>query len=121
MEYGCSSPLRFSGLFTFAGRVSYSNPVRQPLFEAADAAGPGGGKLKARHEYMSAAPIARAMCTPQAEAAAAALKRIHPGCNAVGVRLSIPMPGHPVGESEEERRKLAADVDVCSALFLLGV
>ena len=38
--------------------VSYSNPVRQPLFEFADSL--NGGK-------------------PKAEAAAAALKRIYPG------------------------------------------
>ncbi len=40
------------------GKVSYSNPVRQPLFEFADCL--DGGK-------------------PKAEAAAAALKRIFPG------------------------------------------
>ena len=55
--------------------VSYSNPVRQPLFEFKDCL--DGGR-------------------PKAEAAAEALKRIYPGVHATGIRLSIPMPGHPV-------------------------
>ena len=55
--------------------VSYSNPVRQPLFEFKDCL--DGGR-------------------PKAEAAAEALKRIYPGVDATGIRLSIPMPGHPV-------------------------
>ena len=58
--------------------VSYSNPVRQPLFEFKDCL--DGGR-------------------PKAEAAAEALKRIYPGVDATGLRLSIPMPGHPVPPS----------------------
>lgn len=70
--------------FTFvdSGRVAYSNPVRQPLFEFADASAPGGGKMKAA-------------------AAAEALGRIHPGVTAVGIEMSIPMPGHPVPPGED--------------------
>lgn len=73
--------------------VSFSNPVRQPLFEFEDSL--NGGK-------------------PKAETAAATLKRIYPGVvrrglspsgtaahlpflqDATGISLSIPMPGHPV-------------------------
>ncbi|GAA5864413.1 hypothetical protein JCM1840_000487 [Sporobolomyces johnsonii] len=55
--------------------VSFSNPVRQPLFEFEDSL--HGGK-------------------PKAQAAAAALKKIYPGVDANGFTLSIPMPGHPV-------------------------
>ncbi|GAA6056105.1 hypothetical protein JCM3770_001970 [Rhodotorula araucariae] len=58
--------------------VSFSNPVRQPLFEFEDSL--GGGK-------------------PKAEAAAAALRRIYPGVNATGISLSVPMPGHPIPPS----------------------
>lgn len=73
--------------FVDNGRVSYSNPVRQPLFEFADCA--DGGK-------------------PKAEAAANALKRIFPDVEAEGVQLTIPMPGHPV--PEVERAQVAEDV-----------
>jgi ubiquitin-like modifier-activating enzyme ATG7 len=78
--------------------VSFSNPVRQPLFTFDDCL--GGGK-------------------PKAECAAAALKSIYPDIvsriwtvlsrtgkkkrspysmfqEATGVQLSIPMPGHPI-------------------------
>ncbi|GJN92628.1 hypothetical protein Rhopal_005663-T1 [Rhodotorula paludigena] len=55
--------------------VSFSNPVRQPLFEFADSL--AGGK-------------------PKAATAAEALKRIYPGVDATGVELAIPMPGHPI-------------------------
>ncbi|XP_065918994.1 ubiquitin-like modifier-activating enzyme ATG7 [Dysidea avara] len=58
------------------GKVSYSNPARQSLFEFDDCA--NGGK-------------------PKAETAAEQLKKIFPGVNAKGVTLSIPMPGHTVG------------------------
>tara|TARA_B110000977_G_scaffold66340_2_gene90257 strand:+ start:18175 stop:20286 length:2112 start_codon:yes stop_codon:yes gene_type:complete len=73
--------------FTFVdnGKVSFSNPVRQSLFEFEDCL--GGGKLKA-------------------ECAADALKRIFPNVIAVGVEMSIPMPGHPVVGDEEEKRVL---------------
>ena len=56
------------------GRVSLSSPVRQPLYEHADAA--GGGRWKA-------------------EAAAAALRRICPSAETAGVVLEIPSPGRP--------------------------
>ena len=63
-------------------QVSFSNPVRQSLFCFEDCL--GGGK-------------------PKAEAAAAELRRIFPSVNSCGVALSVPMPGHPIADSEEVR------------------
>jgi molybdopterin/thiamine biosynthesis adenylyltransferase len=56
------------------GRVSYSNPARQCLFEFEDCEN-------------------RAF---KAVAAAARLRKIFPGVRSEGVVLSIPMPGHPL-------------------------
>ncbi|XP_022783406.1 LOW QUALITY PROTEIN: ubiquitin-like modifier-activating enzyme ATG7 [Stylophora pistillata] len=75
--------------FVDYGTISFSNPVRQTLFEFADCQ--DGGK-------------------PKAETAASALKRIFPGVNASAVQLSIPMPGHSVGQSPEEMEKVQEDV-----------
>lgn len=58
--------------FVDYGNVSYSNPARQPLFNFNDA-------------------ISN---LPKAETAAKNLKDIIPGINAIGLNLSIPMPGH---------------------------
>lgn len=57
-----------------SGRVSYSNPARQCLFEYQDA-------------------VDKAY---KAVAAAEHLHKIFPDVNAKGVVLSIPMPGHPM-------------------------
>lgn len=91
--------------FVDYGTISYSNPVRQTLFEFADCQ--NGGK-------------------PKAETAASALKRIFPGVNASSFQLSIPMPGHSVGQSPEETEKVKEDVskleeliDGHDAVFLL--
>jgi E1-like protein-activating enzyme Gsa7p/Apg7p len=88
--------------FVDAGRVAYSNPVRQPLFEHADAT---------RECW-------------KAQAAAEALKRIHPSVTAAGHVLRIPMPGHPVHDAE--RADAARDIETLrtlirehDALFLL--
>ena len=80
--------------FVDCGRVSFSNPVRQSLFEFEDCT--GGGK-------------------PKAEAAAAAVRRIFPGVVAASYDLSIPMPGHPLPESEHE--KLGEDVKLLDGLI----
>lgn len=64
------------------GRVSYSNPVRQSLFELKDCGNSSGGAFKAI-------------------AAAKALERIFPGVNSRGIVATIPMPGHPIALSEE--------------------
>ncbi|KAF9118329.1 Autophagy protein 7 [Mortierella sp. 14UC] len=61
--------------FVDNAKVSFSNPVRQPLFEFEDCL--EGGKAKA-------------------ETAAASLRKVYPGVNANGYSMSIPMPGHPV-------------------------
>ena len=76
------------------GTVSYSNPVRQSLFVFDDSL--NGGQ-------------------PKAAAAAEALRRIFPGVNAIGVQLSIPMPGHTVTDPVAEAVK--QDVDQLKQLF----
>ncbi|KAJ7778301.1 hypothetical protein B0H16DRAFT_1502982 [Mycena metata] len=86
-----------------SGKVSFSNPVRQPLFEFEDCI--DGGK-------------------PKAECAAARMKKIFPGINAAGHTLSIPMPGHPVpppsvAQAKEDVRKLEELIDAHDAVFLL--
>lgn len=67
---------------TFAdnGRVAYSNPVRQSLFNFEDCK--GGGRFKA-------------------EAAASALGAVYPGVRSTGHVLTIPMPGHPLATAAE--------------------
>nr|XP_022299462.1 ubiquitin-like modifier-activating enzyme ATG7 [Crassostrea virginica] len=85
------------------GRISYSNPVRQSLFQFEDCV--KGGK-------------------PKAEAAAESLKRIFPGVNATGLSLSIPMPGHAVPDSaidgvQKDVATLQSLVDSHDAIFLL--
>ncbi|KAI9338523.1 hypothetical protein BDR26DRAFT_838181 [Obelidium mucronatum] len=72
------------------GTVSFSNPVRQPLFTFEDSV---AGK-------------------PKAAAAAESLKKIFPGINAEGVSLNIPMPGHPSASFDATQR----DVDTLKQL-----
>ncbi|XP_034022088.1 ubiquitin-like modifier-activating enzyme ATG7 [Thalassophryne amazonica] len=91
--------------FVDNAKISYSNPVRQPLYEFEDCL--GGGKYKAL-------------------AAVERLTKIFPGVNAKGYNMSIPMPGHPVNFSQatlsqaqkdvEQLEKLIAEHDV---IFLL--
>ncbi|KAJ2079296.1 Autophagy protein 7 [Coemansia sp. RSA 988] len=73
--------------FVDNGRVSFSNPPRQPLYEFADSV--DGGK-------------------PKAEAAASSMRRIFPRVDAQGVQLSVPMPGHAVPAAEVEDTRAAA-------------
>ncbi|ATY66145.1 E1 -activating enzyme Gsa7p Apg7p [Cordyceps militaris] len=87
--------------FVDYGRVSYSNPVRQPLFEFEDCV--GGGK-------------------PKAETAAAMLRRIYPGVDAQGHALSVPMLGHPFTDearTKADMEKLKALIDEHDVIFLL--
>ncbi|KAJ1721377.1 Autophagy protein 7 [Coemansia erecta] len=70
------------------GRVSFSNPPRQPLYEFEDTL--GGGK-------------------PKAEAAAEAMRRIFPNVDAQGVQMSIPMPGHAVSPAELDSTRLTVE------------
>jgi len=64
--------------FIDSGKVSHSNPVRQPLYHLEDV-----GKDKAL-------------------VAAEMLKRINPSVNATGHVLDIPMPGHPTQPSTKQ-------------------
>ncbi|PLW14810.1 hypothetical protein PCANC_01117 [Puccinia coronata f. sp. avenae] len=80
--------------FVDSAKVSFSNPVRQPLFEFQDCL--EGGK-------------------PKAACASAALKRIYPGLDTQGIELSIPMPGHPIPPELTEQAK--AQVAQLEALF----
>jgi ubiquitin-like modifier-activating enzyme ATG7 len=89
--------------FVDSARVSFSNPVRQPLFEFEDCL--DGGK-------------------PKAACAADRLKKIFPGINASGHNLSIPMPGHPVPPASiEQTRKDVASLEMLfddhDVIFLL--
>ncbi|XP_006463040.1 hypothetical protein AGABI2DRAFT_194065, partial [Agaricus bisporus var. bisporus H97] len=77
-----------------SGRVAFSNPVRQPLFEFEDCL--NGGQ-------------------PKAECAAARLKKIFPGINVSGHTLAIPMPGHPIPPASIDQAK--ADVAKLELLF----
>ncbi|KAL4079347.1 hypothetical protein J3A83DRAFT_4086462 [Scleroderma citrinum] len=77
-----------------SARVSFSNPVRQPLFDFEDCL--NGGK-------------------PKAACAAEHLKKIFPGINATGHNLSIPMPGHPIPPASVEQ--IQQDVALLERLF----
>ena len=87
--------------FVDYGSVSFSNPVRQPLFVFDDCL--NGGKAKATQ-------------------AAEALKQIYPGVDAEGYVLSVPMLGHPIIDEkkvEADFTKLQELVDSHDAIFLL--
>ncbi|POR34691.1 Ubiquitin-like modifier-activating enzyme atg7 [Tolypocladium paradoxum] len=87
--------------FVDYGRVSYSNPVRQPLFEFDDCV--DGGK-------------------PKATQAAAMLKRIYPGVRTEGHSLSVPMLGHPFtdeAKTKADLAKLESLVNDHDVIFLL--
>nr|XP_020836714.1 ubiquitin-like modifier-activating enzyme ATG7 isoform X4 [Phascolarctos cinereus] len=82
--------------FVDNAKVSYSNPVRQPLYEFEDCL--GGGK-------------------PKALAAAERLQRIFPGVNSAGFNMSIPMPGHPVNFSNVTMEQAQKDVEQLERLI----
>ncbi|KAJ3182712.1 Autophagy protein 7 [Geranomyces variabilis] len=87
--------------FVDNGRVSFSNPVRQPLFRFEDCL--DGGK-------------------PKAAAAASGLKGVFPGVNAVGVDLNIPMPGHAAATPDRtcaDADRLRELIEAHDAVFLL--
>ena len=77
--------------FVDSGSVSFSNPVRQPLFDFKDCLS-GGAKKALR--------------------AAEALTEIYPGVNSVGHVITVPMAGHPI--MDETRAK--ADFDILKTL-----
>ncbi|OCF59113.1 E1-like protein-activating enzyme Gsa7p/Apg7p [Kwoniella mangroviensis CBS 10435] len=89
--------------FVDSARVSFSNPVRQPLFRFEDCL--NGGRSKA-------------VC------AAERLTEIFPGIIATGHSLTIPMPGHPIPSSAsaaacEDIRKLEELISQHDVIFLL--
>lgn len=91
--------------FVDNGRVSYSNPVRQPLFAFKDC-------------YSDV----NRQGAPKAERASAALKEIFPAVKSTGYNLTVPMIGHPVseGSSMEENYNLLAQLfDEHDVVFLL--
>lgn len=81
--------------------VSFSNPVRQPLFDFKDCLD-GGAKKAFR--------------------AAEALQEIYPGVDSVGHVMSVPMIGHPVADEPKAKQDfelLKALIDEHDAIFLL--
>lgn len=92
--------------FVDNGRVSYSNPVRQPLFNFIDCfSSDGKGEFKAIQ-------------------AAKSLETIFPGVRSEGYVLEVPMVGHPLSEGTEESLKADYDelvrlVDSHDVIFLL--
>ncbi|KAL8942105.1 MAG: hypothetical protein Q9211_001544 [Gyalolechia sp. 1 TL-2023] len=87
--------------FVDNGSVSFSNPVRQPLFNFRDCL--GGGVKKAHR-------------------AAEALKEIYPGVDAEGHVLSVPMAGHPILDEPavaKDYETLARLIHEHDAIFLL--
>lgn len=87
--------------FVDYGSVSFSNPVRQPLFEFKDCLDGGA---------------------PKATKAAEALKAINPGVESEGHVLSVPMLGHPITDEEKTKAdfaKLQELVESHDVIFLL--
>ncbi|EAW13779.1 putative autophagy ubiquitin-activating enzyme ApgG [Aspergillus clavatus NRRL 1] len=87
--------------FVDNGNVSFSNPVRQPLFNFSDCL--EGGARKAPR-------------------AAQALSEIYPGVEATGHVLSVPMAGHPIIDTEKTRKEfevLKGLIDEHDVIFLL--
>ncbi|KAK6459949.1 ubiquitin-like modifier-activating enzyme ATG7 [Scheffersomyces coipomensis] len=86
------------------GRVSYSNPVRQPLFKFEDCfSDENKGEWKAVQ-------------------AAKALKEIYPGVDSTGINLEVPMIGHPITDEEVQKGnfdKLSQLFDDHDIIFLL--
>lgn len=87
--------------FVDNARVSYSNPVRQPLYNFKDCLEGGARK---------------------AERAAEALKEIYPGVEAEGYCMSVPMAGHPVMDEERTKKefeRLKLLIETHDVVFLL--
>ncbi|OJJ50439.1 hypothetical protein ASPZODRAFT_126301 [Penicilliopsis zonata CBS 506.65] len=87
--------------FVDNGSVSFSNPVRQPLFRFSDCL--QGGAKKALQ-------------------ASRALLEIYPGVDTAGHVLSVPMVGHPMSNTDHTRREfelLKNLIEEHDAIFLL--
>lgn len=87
--------------FVDKGNVSFSNPVRQPLFNFADCLNGGA---------------------PKATRASQALLDIYPGVETSGHQISVPMAGHPIVDEATTRadfETLQTLIDEHDAIFLL--
>lgn len=87
--------------FVDYGSVSFSNPVRQPLFEFKDALNGGA---------------------PKATRAAESLTAINPGVESEGHVISVPMLGHPItdeAKTKDSFTKLQQLIESHDAIFLL--
>ncbi|MCJ1249234.1 Autophagy protein 7 [Trapelia coarctata] len=87
--------------FVDSGSISFSNPVRQPLFDFKDCL--AGGAKKAHR-------------------AAEAMAEIYPGVDSTGHVLTVPMAGHPIMDEEKTRadyETLKKLVDEHDVIFLL--
>ena len=87
--------------FVDNGSVSFSNPVRQPLFDFKDCLA-GGAKKAFR--------------------ASEALKEVYPGVDSSGYVMSVPMAGHPIMDEaavKSEFETLHRLVEQHDAIFLL--
>ncbi|KAI5858184.1 E1-like protein-activating [Durotheca rogersii] len=85
--------------FVDYGAVSFSNPVRQPLFTYNDCLKGGA---------------------PKAIRAAEVLREIYPGVDSEGHVLSVPMLGHPIeGKTQGDFAKLKSLIEEHDAIFLL--
>jgi ubiquitin-like modifier-activating enzyme ATG7 len=87
--------------FVDNGSVSFSNPVRQPLFNFNDCL-EGGAKKAIR--------------------ASEALKEIYPGVDSSGHVMSVPMAGHPIMDeatTKAEFARLEQLIEEHDAIFLL--
>lgn len=87
--------------FVDNGSVSFSNPVRQPLFNFKDCLGSGVKK---------------------AIRASEALKEIYPGVDSSGYTMSVPMAGHPIVDDaivKSEFETLQRLIEEHDAIFLL--
>lgn len=67
-----------------SGRVSFSNPVRQSLYEFEDCLEGGKGKAECASEHLT---------------------KIFPSMNPESYDFAIPMPGHPPRDNEEATRQ----------------
>lgn len=88
--------------FVDNGRVSYSNPVRQPLYKFKDCfSDDRQGEVKA-------------IC------AANALQEVYPGVNSIGINLHVPMSGHPITSNTHDNfQQLERLFDQHDVVFLL--
>ncbi|KAK9462622.1 uncharacterized protein V1516DRAFT_684024 [Lipomyces oligophaga] len=87
--------------FVDNSKVSYSNPVRQPLYSFEDCFEGGASK---------------------ATTAAESLRKIYPGVDSSGHIISVPMIGHPItneSKQSEEYEQLVELIESHDAIFLL--